>query len=130
MAHESGTCVDIETTAAEHEEFTVETPWYVHTNHYLSERLKPLENPQQDRCSTEYRIEQITRVLDGGENLLSPEKLRSVFGDHEGGDLSICRHGEGRQVRSCAFAVVEPAARSLWASLGPPCEGTLTEFSL
>ncbi len=130
MAHESGACVDIETTAQQHEEYFVEDPWYVHTNHYLSERLKPLENPQQDRCSTEHRIEQITRVLEGSEDLLSPEKLRSVFGDHEGGDLSICRHGEGRQVRSCAFAVADPAARSLWASLGPPCEGKLTEFNL
>ena len=130
MAHESGACVDIETTATEHEEFAVESPWYVHTNHYLSERLKPLENPQQDRCSTEHRIERITRVLEGSEERLSPDKLRSVFGDHEGGELSICRHGQGREVRSCAFVVADPAARSLWAGLGPPCEGKLAEFSL
>ena len=130
MAHESGACVDIETTATEHEEFTVDTPWYVHTNHYLAQRLKDLENPELDRRSTEYRLSQITRLLEGTELPLSPENLRSALADHEGDELSICRHGEGREARSCAFVVADPAARSLWASLGPPCQGNLAEYRL
>ena len=130
MAHESGTCVDIETTATEHEEFTVDSPWYVHTNHYLSQRLKALENPQLDRRSTEFRLEQATGVLEATDLPLSPDNLRSVLADHEGDDLSICRHGEGRDARSCAFVVVDPSTRSLWADLGPPCEGKLAQYIL
>ncbi len=130
MAHESGVCVDIETTAEQHEEYFVGDPWYAHTNHYLSEHLKGLENPQLDRRSTEHRLEQVRHALAATPELLSPEHLRSVLADHEGEALSICRHGEGREARSCAFVVADPAARSLWASLGPPCEGQLTEYSL
>ena len=130
MAHESGACVDIETTATEHEEFMVDSSWYVHTNHYLAERLKDLENPQLDRRSTEYRLERIRRLLEATDMPLSPEKLRSALADHEGDELSICRHGEGREARSCAFVVVGPSERSLWVGLGPPCKGNLEQFSL
>ena len=42
----------------------------------------------------------------------------------------VCRHGTGHDVRSCAFVVVDPGKRQLWASLGPPCEGNLQLFSL
>ena len=112
MAHESGVCVDIETTAQQHEEYFVEDPWYVHTNHYLAENLQGLENPQLDRRSTEHRLEQVRRSLATNSEPLSPDCLRAALADHEGGELGICRHGEGREARSCAFVVADPSARS------------------
>ena len=130
MAHESGACVDIETTALEHEEHFVRAPWYVHTNHYLADRLRPLENPHLDRRSTEYRLRQVQRLLEASPERLGPGDLQAALSDHEGDDLAICRHGEGREARSCAFVVANPSDRVLWASLGPPCQAKLAAFHL
>jgi isopenicillin-N N-acyltransferase like protein len=131
MAHESGARSDIETTGTQHEEFSLDAPWYVHSNHYLSEKLKPLEDPTVQRGSTEHRLARLAARFEANANPLTPEGLRNLLADHEGGDeLGICRHGEGNDARSCAFAVVDPKARTLHAALGPACHAELKPFHL
>lgn len=132
LAHESGARSNIETTATQYEEFVLSEPHYVHSNHYLSNSLKPLEDPTVSRLSTEHRLDRLSRRLnEPREPLLTPESLRSLLADHEGGEESgICRHGVGHGARSCAFAVVDPAERTIHAALGPACEATLQQFSL
>lgn len=130
VAHESGFLADVETTATQHAVDKVETGWYVHTNHYLAPELQPLEDKQQDQRSTRFRLDQVKRRLSSADKPLSPESLRQQLSDHEGEELSICRHGEEREVRSCAFVVADPARRAIWARLGPPCQGTLQQYHL
>jgi isopenicillin-N N-acyltransferase-like protein len=131
MAHESGARSNIETTAAQHEEFQIDAPWYVHSNHYLSEKLKPLEDPTVQRGSTEHRLARLAARFEEHADPLTPEGLRALLADHEGGEeLGICRHGEGNDARSCAFAVVDPAERTMHAALGPACEASLGQFRL
>jgi isopenicillin-N N-acyltransferase-like protein len=131
MAHESGARSNIETTGTLHEELALDAPRYVHSNHYLSEKLQPLEEPGMLRGSTEHRLKRLATRMEDHPELLTPESLRSLLADHEGGEeLGICRHGEGEDARSCAFAVVDPAARVLHAALGPACEATLSEFRI
>ena len=131
MAHESGARSDIETTAADHEEFSIEQPWFVHSNHYLSEKLKPLEDPTVLRGSTEHRLARLASRMESHSEPFTPESLRRLLADHDGGDeTGICRHGSGHDPRSCAFAVVDPKAGTIHAALGPACEASLTEFRL
>jgi isopenicillin-N N-acyltransferase-like protein len=131
MAHESGARSNIETTAAQHEEFALDEPRYVHSNHYLSEKLKPLEDPTVPRGSTEHRLERLAARMSDHSEPLTPDSLRGLLGDHDGGEeLGICRHGEGDDARSCAFTVVDPAERTIHAALGPACEATLSEIRL
>jgi isopenicillin-N N-acyltransferase-like protein len=131
MAHESGARSNIETTGAKHEEFPLDAPWYVHSNHYLSEELKPLEDPTVQRGSTEHRLARLAARMDETERPFTPDSLRALLADHEGGEeLGICRHGEGDDARSCAFAVVDPKTRTIHAALGPACEASLSQFSL
>ena len=126
----AGQLADIETTATEHEVFPLETGVYVHTNHYLSDRLQALEDPNQDQASSRHRLAQAQRRLEREQHPFTPERLREALSDHEGDELCICRHGNGREVRSCAFVVADPREQCLWARLGPPCEGQLQKYSL
>lgn len=130
VSDSDGQLANIETTATEHALFPVETGVYVHTNHYLSERLQALEDPQTDPSSTRHRLKRAGQRLAQEQQPFTPESLRLALSDHDGDDLCICRHGTERNVRSCAFVVADPAGRSLWARLGPPCEGTLEKYSL
>jgi isopenicillin-N N-acyltransferase-like protein len=131
MAHESGARSDVETTGAKHEEFPLDAPWYVHSNHYLSEKLKPLEDPTVQRGSTEHRLARLRARMEESGEPLTPDNLRSLLADHEGGEeLGICRHGKGEDARSCAFAVVDPDARAIHAALGPACKASLKRFTL
>lgn len=131
LADESGARSNIETTGERHDEFQLDEPRYVHTNHYLSPELQPLEDPSVVRGSTEHRLARLQTRLAENTNPLTPEALRGLLSDHEGGEeLAICRHGTGDDARSCAFAVVDPASRTLHAALGPACEASLAQFSL
>jgi isopenicillin-N N-acyltransferase-like protein len=130
VAHEQGLVADIETTATRHDIQLVKEGWFVHTNHYLCDELQALEDPDQDQRSTRFRLNQLQQRLATVDEPLGPELLRQLLSDHEGEQLSVCRHGEGREVRSCAFVVADPARRSIWARLGPPCQGELEEYSL
>jgi isopenicillin-N N-acyltransferase-like protein len=131
MAHKSGARSDIETTAAQFHEFQIDTPWYVHSNHYLAEELQPLEDDTMDRASTEHRLSRLSEKMANNKQPLTPQLLRELSADHEGGEeLAICRHGEGEEARSCAFVVVDPNNQSLWAGLGPACQTELTQYAL
>ena len=125
-----GDAVNIETTARQKTATHLQSGWFVHTNHYLSKSLLPLEDSTAARDSTEYRLQRIRQNFENAEQPFTPESLRHLLADHEGGDSCICRHGTRHQGRSCAFVVVDPQAQSLWCSLGPPCEGVLTEYRL
>ena len=131
LAHESGSRSDIETTAGQFHEFQIGTPWYVHSNHYLADSLKDLEDPTLNRASTEHRLARLTEKLQANQQPITPPLLRNLLADHAGGeDLAICRHGTGEDARSCAFVVVDPKNRTLWSGLGPVCQTQLTKYEL
>lgn len=130
MCHEFGARANIETTATQYDTHLVSGNWYVHTNHYLSPRLVPLEDPTNEPASTEHRLERGRHAFQQAEQPFTPDAIRELMSDHDGGDLGICRHGTGDDARSVAFVVADPKRRSLWVSLGPPCEGSLQEYSL
>jgi len=131
MAHESGARSNIETTANRVDEIKIDASWYVHSNHYLSPDLIPLEDDTIERGSTEHRLKRLRERMTENNEPLTPRLLNHLLADHEGGDpLGICRHGTGHDGRSCAFVVVNPADRCLWVSIGPPCEGTVEKYPL
>lgn len=132
LADEHGNRVNVEATATQFEVDRLSEPRYVHTNHYLSERLRPLEDPDMDRASTDYRLERLRQRFRSDSNgHLTPDRLQQLLADHDGGnELCICRHGTDEDARSCAFVVSDPKNRCLYAMLGPPCQGQMQEFSL
>ena len=125
---------NIETTATRFALVDIDTPTYAHANHYLAEDLRPLEEPGLDRASSQHRLSRLSARLAEHGAPFTPEVLRRVLADHDGGEeLCICRHGQPgdrHSARSCAFVVADPAGAALWVTVGPPCQGSLTRVSL
>ena len=74
MAHESGARSNIETTGTQHKEFALDQPRYVHSNHYLSEKLKRLEEPGMLRDSTEHRLKRLATRMESHAEPLTPAR--------------------------------------------------------
>jgi isopenicillin-N N-acyltransferase-like protein len=156
LADDEGTIVDIETTAELADEYQPAQPYYVHTNHYQSPRLKPLE-VDHDRRSSQHRYDRLMQLFEQNDRSreaclaasptadrdpgvaarsanmprLGPEGLQGMLSDQDGGpELCICREGTGRDNRSCAFVALIPERREMWLTFGPPSRGTLTRFGL
>jgi isopenicillin-N N-acyltransferase-like protein len=130
LADSDGAIADIETTAEHADEFQPTHPYYVHTNHYLSPRLKPLEL-DQDLRSSHHRLNRLVTLLEQQPAITGPEHLQRLLSDQDGGpELCICREGTGREDRTCAFAVLIPERRELWMTAGPPNRSRLTRFGM
>jgi isopenicillin-N N-acyltransferase like protein len=130
LASAGGELANIETTAERVVETHSSAPFFVHTNHYLAPELRSLEVPGA-RASSEHRLKRMTTLLEQHKGVLDAEQLRRIMSDHDGGpELCICREGGSRDSRSCAFAVMAPATREMWVTIGPPNSGTLTRYSL
>jgi isopenicillin-N N-acyltransferase-like protein len=130
LADDEGTMVDIETTAELADEFRPTQPHYVHTNHYLSPRLQPLE-VDFDRRSSLHRCERLADLLEAHAKPVAVPELQQLLSDREGGEeLCICREGKGRESRSCAFVVLCPERREMWLTVGPPSRSQARRFGL
>jgi len=130
LADDEGTIVDIETTAEQFDEFRPTGPHYVHTNHYLSGRLKRSEL-EHDLSSSHHRLNRLGELLERQQESLRPETLQQMLSDREGGpEVCVCREGQGREARTCTFVVLCPERRELWMTSGPPNQGPACRFGL
>ena len=100
--------------------------FYAHTNHYLHPSLRAVENggavPPGRLRSTRHRLHRAKQLLQHGV----PHSVASVIAllsDHAGAQGSgICRHGRDN-IATLATLVYSPTEKTVWASLGNPCEG-------
>lgn len=90
-----------------------------HTNHYIYEESKAVEGrtdysrvSEERRLSAERRLSQIDRV--------SGSTLFDVISFNDGTAASISQDGLGREDRSCAGFVIDPADLSITVAKGPP----------
>jgi isopenicillin-N N-acyltransferase-like protein len=130
LAGPGGAFVDVETTAEETEMLRPETPIYVHTNHYQSPRLLPLQAPLAPGSTSPHRERRLRARLEARAGALDPETLRDCLADHDGGPGPVCVHDLGDGGKSCAAVVLCPETRELWARVGNPCAGPLARFAL
>jgi isopenicillin-N N-acyltransferase-like protein len=65
----------------------------------------------------------------GMQDELTPEDMKRFLADHDGGELSICRH-DFNGITSNGAVVMEPASRKLWLVHGPPCVGRWIELEV
>ncbi len=129
-----GEIYDLETTAGEVE---VSCPFdgpMAHSNHYLAERLKPLERRAWDqRGQSIARWGRATRLLRGSDRL-DANALKGALGDHVNSPIAICRHNEMHKGEGCGQTicgvVLEPPEGRAWFVRGPSCENEWVEYRL
>lgn len=120
-----------------------ESPFFVHTNHCLSQELKNVDIYVQATRSTETLTryskmremlqEKASAIANGGEKL-TLENVFVLLSDHDGLPDSICRHprenvpSEGR-LSTMGAIVSRQNEDGLWVLWGNPCESKPTYFA-
>jgi isopenicillin-N N-acyltransferase-like protein len=129
-----GTVCSIETTTTQHHMVWGEKGWLIHTNHYLSTKLKYLET-KRDLSNSQLRLHRARQLLESQLGSLNLEAIQNLLCDHANHPNSICEHEDptsppARRFQTLASIIMDLTESVMWAALGPPCEHTYTEYPL
>jgi len=92
LVHTGGELGSLETTATDAEYMPAEKITF-HTNHYVSQRLKPLAKKASEHSLIRYRrLKELENVIMNSSDIAVA--LRQVLSDHENRPFSICRHSD------------------------------------
>lgn len=131
LAGPAGEIVDIETTAADYEVIQPAGATYAHTNHYLTERLRKLEQPDAVTASSTWRLARMLHVLAEQAGQITPQSMLAAMSDPSGeGACRICRNDPTDAFPTCGAAVLGPQQRRMWAVQGEPKVEEFVEFGL
>jgi isopenicillin-N N-acyltransferase like protein len=114
--------VVVETTATE----SVVLPGLMmHTNHYLSEKLKPIgETPSKGSLR---RLAGARELVGRGSSRTLDDCVRMMC-DHTAENWTFCLHGSGTQTATVFGAIFDVTTGTMLVSDGPPCEGRWHEL--
>jgi isopenicillin-N N-acyltransferase-like protein len=104
----------------------------VHTNHYVTERMRPYEGDVDYAVRSDVRFCRARDLLaEHGPGSVTPEALRSILSDHENQPNEVCRHPEfghpeSKTVFWCVADVTEGVIRY---GCGNPCDSMEQEYA-
>lgn len=107
----------------------------VHTNHFLApEALGVEEPPDENRRFSCLRRDRLIGFLRQG-HAIDRAQLQHWLQDHTNAPRSICRHENpdapvDEQYRTVTSIVMDLAARTMWATAGPPCQYSYASYAL
>ena len=120
-----GEGLNIEATARQTAVDSVRDDIYIHANHYISPKLRPIAidySPSSFR-----RAEAMREKLVASRERLCVEDFQSALSMHDG---PICRHGEKASfVKTCSGIIFNPESSWMRISFGPPCMGNWNTYS-
>ena len=112
MCDENGEIYDLETTAREYEVLCPFDGPMAHSNHYLTDRLKPFERRQWDqRGQSILRWGRATRLLKSCDKR-NADALKNMLSDRVNTPVGICRHNEIHNGEACGQDHCRYRARS------------------
>ncbi len=124
LSHRTGGVVSVEGSATDAELLRPDSSGALaHTNHYVSERMRPYEGdvPYAARSAVRYRA--ALRWLAPGA--VTADRLRAALSDHTDAPDSICRHPEhGAQSKTIFWCIADVTEGSLMYGRGNPCNST------
>ncbi len=132
ICDENGEIYDLETTAEEYEVICPFDGPMAHSNHYLTDRLKPFERRQWDqRGQSILRWGRATRLLKSCDKR-NADALKNMLSDRVNAPMGICRHNEIHNGEACgqtiAGIVLDPPGRKAWFTKGPPGKNEWVEY--
>lgn len=124
LAHRDGRAVSVEGSATDAELIEPSAEGTLaHTNHYVSDRMRPYEGDVPYAARSEVRYRAALRWLASGA--ITAQHLRSAVSDHEGAPDSICRHPEdGAQSKTIFWCIADVTEGKLMYGRGNPCNST------
>jgi isopenicillin-N N-acyltransferase-like protein len=108
--------------------------YLAHTNHYLTQRMKPVEHKTEDLIGSRVRVNRATRLLRNTKQH-SVETLKTILSDHVNFPNSICSHTEpgGKPLdrqKTIASLIFDLTALEMHVCWGNPCTGTYHTYRL
>jgi isopenicillin-N N-acyltransferase-like protein len=134
LADANGEMYSVETSARVHDIMYGDAGWLAHANHYISPRLKALEEPGT-YAGSKVRLNRAGRLLRAQLGQVTVESLQPILRDHVNYPNSICGHQDPNdlpheQDMTIVSLVMDLTARVMWAAPGPPCEATYVDYRL
>jgi len=129
IAHSSGTALDVEAAPGD---FTRLYPLYpdhgllLHTNHFLSPRLHPVDLSLWAMPSSAVRLQRLQAFGAGGQRR-TLDDFRGLLADHADYPYSVCAHPEPgthpcEQSATIASVLMDLTAGRMWVAAGHPCQ--------
>ena len=134
LADPYGELYSVETSATSHDLTYGHEGWLVHTNHYLSPKMQPLEE-RGTYASSHVRLNRARRLLNAQLGQVTVESLQGLLRDHASYPDSICCHEDPsdplyERELTLASLVMDLTERVMWAAPGPPCVGEYVAYRL
>ncbi|MGI8687846.1 MAG: C45 family autoproteolytic acyltransferase/hydrolase [Thermomicrobiales bacterium] len=104
--------------------FDAEEGIVIRTNHYFAPDLQHLVPTYEENQSSYDRYARVREIVTEHYGHISMHDILAILSDHSLPPTdSICRHGDGdRRSKTCAATINCPEDRTMWATLGNPCE--------
>ena len=141
VADSHGQIYSIEGSATEFELIYAGGSFLVHTNHYLTDKMKKYESsiPNDTWAITRHmcsvaRFNRASSLLGESEKISLP-KIISIMRDHVNHPWSICRHVDEDakpeyQVKTVYSSIADLTAQELWVCYGNPCSAEYERYML
>ena len=135
IAHASGAALDVEAAPGDFTRLYPQFPedgLLLHTNHFLSPRLHPVDVSLWAMPSSAVRLQRLRAGATGSATL---DDFRVLLADHADYPHSICSHPDPgdhplEQGATIASVLMDLNARRLWLAAGNPCRSPYQELDV
>ena len=141
VADKNGQIYDIEGSATDFELIYGIDGYVVHTNHYVSQKMRKYESDFQGdiesvrghMCSVARYNRALNLLRESKE--ISLQRVMEILRDHANSPCSICRHVDekaevGYRSKTIFSSVVDITAQEMWICCGNPCSGEYHRYTL
>ena len=135
IGHASGAALDVEAAPGDFTRLYPQLPdqgLLLHTNHFLSPRLHPVDVSLWAMPSSAVRLQRLRAGAAGAATL---DDFRALLADHADYPHSICSHPDPadhplEQGATIASVLMDLTARRLWLAAGHPCQAPYRELDV
>ena len=101
------------------------------TNHFTSAgAAAPMTPHDPNKANSSARLRYLRTVIKGRGVPATAQAVADLMAAHGDGDEALCRHGEGREVRTISTALYLTRARELIFAPDNPCRASWRRYSL
>ena len=134
LVHDSGEIYSVEVSSRKFDILHGTDGYMVHTNHYLSQTMKEIENEPEELISSRVRYFRANRLL-RQNSAHSIKSLQAIQKDHVNLPNSICNHNiEGidplDRENTISAMVIDLTSREMHIAWGNPCQNAYHTYHL
>jgi isopenicillin-N N-acyltransferase-like protein len=134
FASAEGDIISIETHPDGFNVLYPERDMLVHTNHYLTDRFKGVDNSffMSMEGDSYIRLQRIKKLIDERYGELTPEIMMEFLSDHTDYPRSICKHADkGVNLgETIAAIIIVPEDGVMYIAYGQPCKYEFVKYQL